>query len=88
MSIVAWLVVGIIAGLIARAIMPGEVGGGIVADLVVGVIGAIIGGYVMSLIGHPATANGINLPSIGVAVVGAVVLLGLMRLFTGRRTRV
>ncbi|MDQ2730834.1 MAG: GlsB/YeaQ/YmgE family stress response membrane protein [Armatimonadota bacterium] len=88
MSWIAWLVVGIVAGLIARAIVPGEVGGGIVADLVVGVVGAFIGGFVMSLVGHPAQANGINLPSIAVAVVGAVVLLALMRVFSGRRTTV
>lgn len=88
MSLVAWLVVGIVAGLIARAIMPGEVGGGLITDLVVGVIGAFIGGFVMQLIGHSTSVSGINLPSIGVAIVGAVVLLGLMRLFSGRRTRV
>lgn len=73
MSIVAWLVVGLIAGFIASKLVN-KSGEGVVLDIVLGVIGAVVGGFLFNLMGASGV-NGINLYSILVAVVGAVVLL-------------
>ncbi len=73
MSIVAWLVVGLIAGFIASKLVN-KSGEGVVLDIVLGVIGAIVGGFLFNLVGASG-ADGINLYSILVAVVGAVILL-------------
>lgn len=83
MSILAWIVVGIIAGFLAKTVLPGEGPGGIIGDLVIGVVGAMLGGWIMNSFGS-AGASGINLWSIFVAFVGACVLLGIIRLVTGR----
>jgi uncharacterized membrane protein YeaQ/YmgE (transglycosylase-associated protein family) len=83
MSILAWLVVGVIAGFLAKYAVPGEGPGGILGDLIVGIIGAILGGWVFNSFGH-AGASGINLYSILVAFIGAVILLFVLRLFTRR----
>ena len=84
MSILAWIVVGIIAGFLAKAVVPGEGPGGILGDMIIGIIGAILGGWIANALGHFG-ANGINLWSILVAFVGGVVLLLIIRAVTGRR---
>jgi uncharacterized membrane protein YeaQ/YmgE (transglycosylase-associated protein family) len=73
MSIIAWIVVGLIAGFIGSKIVNRE-GSGIILDIVIGVVGALVGGWVFEQFGH-AGVTGINLYSIFVAVVGAVVVL-------------
>ncbi|MGR4064189.1 MAG: GlsB/YeaQ/YmgE family stress response membrane protein [Vulcanimicrobiaceae bacterium] len=85
MSILAWLVVGVVAGFLARFVVPGEGPGGILGDLIVGVVGAVLGGWIFNLFGHMG-ATGINLYSILVAFVGAVVLLFIVRALSGSRT--
>ena len=84
MGILAWIVVGIIAGWLAKMVVPGEGPGGLMGDLVIGVLGAIIGGWVFNYFGHTGV-TGINLGSILVAFIGGVVLLWILRLVTGRR---
>lgn len=84
MYILAWIVVGVVAGFLAKAVVPGEGPGGVLGDLVVGVAGAVIGGWLMNSFGN-AGATGINIWSIFVAFVGAVVLLFIIRALTGRR---
>lgn len=86
MSIIAWLVVGLIAGWIANMIMS-RGAGGLVTDLVIGVLGAIVGGFVMGLITGRDFTTGINIESILVSIVGAIILIGLYRLVTGQRVR-
>jgi uncharacterized membrane protein YeaQ/YmgE (transglycosylase-associated protein family) len=85
MSILAWIVVGIIAGWLARMVIRGEGPAGILGDMVIGIVGAVVGGWIFNAFGHPG-ATGVNIGSIIVAFVGALVVLGLMRLFTGRRS--
>jgi uncharacterized membrane protein YeaQ/YmgE (transglycosylase-associated protein family) len=68
-------------------VVPGEGPGGVIGDLVVGIVGAVIGGWIWNYFGHVG-ATGINLPSILVAFVGAVVLLLIVRLFTRGRAAV
>ncbi len=84
MGILSWIIVGLIAGLLAKMVVPGEGPGGIVGDIIVGIVGAFIGGFVFNLLGHSAV-SGINLYSILVAFVGAVILLFVLRAVTGRR---
>jgi uncharacterized membrane protein YeaQ/YmgE (transglycosylase-associated protein family) len=85
MSIISWLIVGLVAGFLAKWVVPGEGPGGILGDLVVGIIGAFIGGWIFNAFGHIGV-TGLNVGSIVVAFVGAVVLLFVLRLFSGRRT--
>jgi uncharacterized membrane protein YeaQ/YmgE (transglycosylase-associated protein family) len=83
MSLLAWIVVGLVAGIIAKSAVPGEGPGGILGDLIVGVVGAVVGGWLFNLFGHSG-ASGLNLYSILVAVVGAIVLLAIVRAVSGR----
>ena len=80
MSILSWIVVGLIAGWLAGVVMKGG-GFGLIGDIIVGVIGGLLGGFIASYffdVGDPM--SGINLPSILIAFLGAVVLLFLLRL--------
>lgn len=83
MSILAWIVVGIIGGWLGKMVVPGEGPGGVLGDLIVGVIGAILGGWIWNYFGHVG-ATGINIPSIIVAFVGSIVLLLVIRLLSKR----
>lgn len=87
MSILAWIIVGLIAGALAKMVVPGEGPGGIIGDIIVGIVGAFLGGWIFNLIGH-SSVSGLNLYSILVAFIGAVVLLFVLRALTGRRSAV
>jgi uncharacterized membrane protein YeaQ/YmgE (transglycosylase-associated protein family) len=82
MGILAWLLLGLIAGFVAHHLVGGP--GGVVMDIVVGILGALIGGFLASLLGAQGV-TGFNLYSILVAIVGSVVLLMIVRLFHQRR---
>jgi uncharacterized membrane protein YeaQ/YmgE (transglycosylase-associated protein family) len=83
MSIIVWLILGLIAGFIASKIVN-QSGAGLVLDIVLGVIGAVVGGFLFSLVGaEPVT--GFNIYSIFVAVIGAVVVLIVYHTITGNR---
>ena len=84
MSIIGWLVLGLIAGFIASKLYAGS-GQGVLLDIVLGIVGAFVGGFLFSLIGA-TPVTGFNLYSMFVAVVGAVVVLWLYRTLAGRRT--
>lgn len=84
MSILAWLILGLIAGFIASKLVN-KSGEGLVLDIVLGVVGAFVGGFLFSFVGaEPVT--GFNIYSIIVAVIGAVVVLVLYHAIVGRRT--
>jgi uncharacterized membrane protein YeaQ/YmgE (transglycosylase-associated protein family) len=84
MNFVAWIVLGLIAGWLAGVIMRGG-GYGLIGDILLGVIGAFVGGWIFSLVTHEDVMLGFNLPSLLIAVLGAIVLIAISRLFTGRR---
>ena len=85
MGILSWLVVGLIAGFLASRVMRGG-GYGLIGDIVVGVVGALIGGWLATtLLKMPNPVNGINIGTIIVAFVGAVILIAILRLFSRRR---
>ena len=73
MSFLAWIVLGLIAGFIASKIVN-KTGEGVVLDIILGIIGAVVGGWLFNTFGHVGV-TGINLYSILVAVVGAVIVL-------------
>ena len=86
MSILAWIILGLVAGAVAKAIHPGPDPGGVLVTMLVGIVGAFIGG----LIGHAlfgAGISGFNFWSFLLAVVGAFVTLVLYRLAVGGSTR-
>jgi uncharacterized membrane protein YeaQ/YmgE (transglycosylase-associated protein family) len=86
MSILAWIVLGLVAGWLAGQFMKGG-GYGLVGDLVLGIIGAIVGGFLSStLLGVDVT--GFNVTSVVVAFVGACIVIGLSRALTGRRAHI
>jgi uncharacterized membrane protein YeaQ/YmgE (transglycosylase-associated protein family) len=85
MGLLAWIVVGLIAGWLASSVMKGH-GSGLVGDLVLGVVGALLGGFLAAtLLKMPNAVNGINIMSILVAFLGAVILIALLRTVSGRR---
>jgi uncharacterized membrane protein YeaQ/YmgE (transglycosylase-associated protein family) len=88
MGLIAWIVVGLIAGFLAGMVMKGG-GYGVIGDIIVGVIGGLLGGYLASYFLHLKNAmSGINLETILVAFVGAIILLVLLRLVgAGSRRR-
>jgi uncharacterized membrane protein YeaQ/YmgE (transglycosylase-associated protein family) len=79
MSILAWIVLGLIAGAIAKFLMPGRDPGGIFVTIIIGIVGAVIGGLIATSLGY-GDVSGINLPSIVIAVLGSIVLLIVYRM--------
>lgn len=71
---------GLIAGVIAKLIMPGRDGGGFILTCILGIIGAVVGGWLATMFGIGGDISGFNLHSFLVAVVGAIVVLGVFRL--------
>jgi uncharacterized membrane protein YeaQ/YmgE (transglycosylase-associated protein family) len=84
MTILAWIVLGLVAGWLAGTLMKGG-GYGIVGDIVLGILGAIVGGWLTGVLLGRDLMTGFNVESLIVAVLGAIVLIGISRLFTGRR---
>jgi uncharacterized membrane protein YeaQ/YmgE (transglycosylase-associated protein family) len=80
-GIIAWLVVGLIAGWLAGVVMKGG-GYGVIGDIVIGIVGAFVGGFVFSLVTGGGTAGFWG--SIAVAFVGAVILIAVVRALPGR----
>lgn len=87
MSIIAWIVLGLIAGAIAKFLMPGRDPGGIFITIIIGIVGAIIGGFIGSALGF-GDVTGVNFPSLLIAVLGSIILLIIYRMVAGRRTTV
>jgi uncharacterized membrane protein YeaQ/YmgE (transglycosylase-associated protein family) len=87
MGILAWIVLGLLAGAIAKAIYPGHQGGGILATMILGIVGAFLGGSIYTLIttgGLELAAVGFTLPGLLVAVLGAMLAIFLWGLMTRR----
>lgn len=83
MSIIGWLVLGLISGFIASKIVN-KTGEGVVVDIILGIVGAVVGGFLFTQFGA-AGVTGFNIYSMIVAVVGAVVVLVVYHAVTGRR---
>jgi uncharacterized membrane protein YeaQ/YmgE (transglycosylase-associated protein family) len=84
-GIIAWIIIGIIAGWITGKLMKGS-GFGAIMDMVVGLVGALIGGFISSHLGFGGVGEHGLVMSIVIAVIGAVILTLLLRLITGNRS--
>ena len=87
MNLLSWIVLGLLAGAIAKFVIPGHDGGGIIGTLLLGIIGAFVGGSLAMFFttGELAlTATTLSIPGIALAVVGAVVAVLLWRVLTRR----
>jgi uncharacterized membrane protein YeaQ/YmgE (transglycosylase-associated protein family) len=83
MSIIAWIVLGLVAGWLAGQFVRGG-GYGMVGDIILGIIGAVVGGFISgALLGVDVT--GFNIPSIVIAFIGSVVVIAIARAISGRR---
>ena len=81
MGFISWIILGLIAGFIGSKIVN-KTGEGLLLDIVLGVVGAVVGGYLMSLFGHEGV-TGLNIWSLVVAVIGAIIVLVVYRLVVG-----
>lgn len=91
-SLIIWLVLGFVVGLIAKVVTPGTDGGGIVLTTVLGIAGAVVGGLLgQYLLGYPMISSfeniGDNLPSFVSSIIGAVIVLLVYRFAVGRGIR-
>ncbi|CEJ42894.1 GlsB/YeaQ/YmgE family stress response membrane protein [Umezakia ovalisporum] len=87
MNLIAWIILGLIAGAIAKAIYPGRQGGGIIATMLLGILGALIGGTIVTLLETgrlQLTAATLSIPGLIVAIIGATIAIFLWGLLTGR----
>ena len=85
MSILSWIVFGLIAGVIAKLVMPGRDPGGCIVTMLLGIAGAFVGGFLYSLFtGGGAIQTQFDLGSFFLAVVGAVIILAIYRAVVGR----
>lgn len=84
MSVIGWIVLGLIAGFIGSKIVNAS-GQGMLMDIVLGIVGALVGGLVFSFFGA-AGVTGFNIWSLIVAVIGSIIVLWLYHAMTGRRT--
>lgn len=87
MNIIIWIVLGIIAGAIGKAIYPGTQGGGILATMILGIVGAFIGGSLMTFFSTGTlalTSASLSIPGLVVAVIGSIIAIFLWGLITRR----
>jgi uncharacterized membrane protein YeaQ/YmgE (transglycosylase-associated protein family) len=84
MSIIGWILLGLIAGFVASKIVN-KVGEGVVLDIALGIVGAIVGGFLFALLGAQGV-TGFNLYSMFVAVIGAIIVLVIYHAVVGRRS--
>lgn len=88
MTILGWLLLGLIAGFLASMVMRGG-GFGIIGDIIVGIVGAFIGGFLFSVLtGNPNPVDDFDIGSVFVAFIGACILIAIVRAVTGNRARV
>jgi uncharacterized membrane protein YeaQ/YmgE (transglycosylase-associated protein family) len=86
MGILSWIVFGLIAGALAKFLMPGQDPGGCIITIIIGVIGAVLGGYLATMLGYGGI-SGFDFRSFVIAVIGSILLLIIWRMIRGRRVR-
>ena len=85
-ALIWWIIVGLIAGALAKLIMPGDDPGGIIVTIIIGMVGAVIGGFLLSILGIGATGTGF-IWSIIAGIIGSLILLAIYRALIGGRGR-
>lgn len=89
MGILSWIVLGLVAGVVAKMLLPGRDPGGCIVTTVIGIVGAVIGGMISTALGFGGIQS-FDLRSMAIAVLGAVLFLALLRMLRpapGRRDR-
>jgi uncharacterized membrane protein YeaQ/YmgE (transglycosylase-associated protein family) len=84
-AIIGWIIFGLIAGAIAKLLMPGKDPGGWIVTMLLGIAGAVIGGWIGNAIWGSSGVNDWSLGSFALAIVGAIILLAIYRMIVGRR---
>ncbi|HSX97990.1 MAG TPA: GlsB/YeaQ/YmgE family stress response membrane protein [Streptomyces sp.] len=85
MGIIAWIAIGLLAGAVAKALMPGKDPGGIIVTMLIGIAGGLLGGFLGKVIFGVDSIDGFfDLSTWIAAIIGSVILLALYRLFTSR----
>jgi uncharacterized membrane protein YeaQ/YmgE (transglycosylase-associated protein family) len=88
MGIIGWILLGLLAGIIAKAILPGDDPGGLIVTLLLGVAGALLGGFIAGALGLGDPIDEFfDISTWIAAIVGAIILLLLYRMIFGRRAR-
>lgn len=85
MGILGWIILGLLAGMIAKAIMPGDDPGGIIVTTIIGILGAIIGGLIASALNIGDLDEFFDIGTWAIAILGSLLLLALYRAVVGRR---
>lgn len=83
MEIISWIIFGLVAGAVAKFLMPGKDPGGFIGTIVIGVVGAFVGGLIANVLGFGAVSPGFHLTSFIFAVIGSIVLLIVYRFVKG-----
>jgi uncharacterized membrane protein YeaQ/YmgE (transglycosylase-associated protein family) len=83
MGIITWIILGAIAGFITNLIMGGREG--VILTIILGIVGAVVGGYLAGTVLKVADVTGINVESIVVSVIGAILVVAVYRAVSGRR---
>ncbi len=83
-GIIMWIIIGLVAGGLAKLIMPGRDPGGIIVTILLGIAGSVVGGY----LGGILFGTGVGAAGLIGSIIGALILLGLYRMFVGRRSTV
>ncbi|MCU0567847.1 MAG: GlsB/YeaQ/YmgE family stress response membrane protein [Oculatellaceae cyanobacterium Prado106] len=89
LNLIAWVILGLLAGAIAKALYPGNQGGGILGTIILGIIGSFLGGSVYSLLTTGSlqiTAAGLSIPGLIVAIIGAMIAIFIWGLMTRNTT--
>ncbi|HXD31246.1 MAG TPA: GlsB/YeaQ/YmgE family stress response membrane protein [Pyrinomonadaceae bacterium] len=88
-DIIGWIIFGLVAGLLARFLMPGKDPGGCIVTVILGIAGAIVGGFVARILGFATVSVTLGdrnfLVQLAFAVLGAIIILALYRVFAGKR---
>ncbi len=84
MGLIAWLIMGAVAGWLASVVMKTDNSQGMLMDIILGIFGAVVGGFVLNFFGQPG-ATGFNVYSLLVSVLGAILLIWVGRMFSQRR---
>jgi uncharacterized membrane protein YeaQ/YmgE (transglycosylase-associated protein family) len=86
MGIIGWIVLGLLAGAIAKAILPGDDPGGIFVTMLIGIVGAIVGGFIASALGIGDLDEFFDIGTWLIAIAGSLLLLLVYRMLVGRRS--
>jgi len=84
MGLISWVVMGFLAGLIGRAVLPGKDSHGCIVTVLIGIVGALLGGFLATTLGYGGI-SGFDWRSLVIAVVGSVVFLAILRLFRKKK---